>query len=47
MQGDGVCTNNGQGIDSEHLSYPNDANVQNMGTKFVVDQLTGVTYTHQ
>ncbi|KAI4754096.1 cutinase [Aureobasidium sp. EXF-3400] len=45
--GDGVCTNNGEGIDAEHLSYPNDANVQNMGTKFVVDQLTGVTYTHQ
>ena len=42
-----MCTNNGAGVDEEHLSYPNDANVQNMGTKFVVDQLTGVIYTHQ
>ncbi|KAI5207245.1 cutinase [Aureobasidium subglaciale] len=40
--GDGVCdTTHGQGINGPHLSYPRDANVQSMGTKFVVGKLTG------
>ncbi|KAI5198646.1 cutinase [Aureobasidium subglaciale] len=40
--GDGVCdTTHGQGINAPHLSYPRDANVQSMGTKFVVGKLTG------
>ena len=42
-----MCTDNGAGIDEEYLSHPHDTNVQDMGTKFVVDQLTGVTYAHQ
>ncbi|CAD0085109.1 unnamed protein product [Aureobasidium mustum] len=42
--GDGVCdTTHGYGIDSQHLSYPQDANVQSMGTKFVVGKLTGTS----
>lgn len=42
--GDGVCdTTHGAGIDAQHLSYPNDANVQNMGTKFVVGKLKGTS----
>ena len=44
IQGDGVCdTTHGYGIDAQHLSYPNDANVQNMGTKFVVGKLQGTS----
>ncbi|THZ15922.1 cutinase [Aureobasidium pullulans] len=38
--GDGVCdTTHGQGINAQHLSYPNDATVQSMGAKFVLGKL--------
>jgi len=42
--GDGVCdTTHGYGIDAQHLSYPNDANVQKMGTTFVEGKLRGTS----
>ncbi|OAA62396.1 Cutinase [Akanthomyces lecanii RCEF 1005] len=41
--GDSVCdrdSGNGTTITKEHLAYPGDAGVQNMGTKFVLKQLS-------
>ncbi|KZM26227.1 hydrolase [Ascochyta rabiei] len=40
--GDGVCdTTNGQGINAQHLQYPNDTPTQNLGTSYVTKQLGG------
>ncbi|KAF5971644.1 putative cutinase 1 [Fusarium bulbicola] len=40
--GDGVCdTTHGFGINAQHLQYPIDAAAQNLGTTFVVKQLSG------
>ncbi|GAB7366520.1 hypothetical protein MBLNU230_g8511t1, partial [Neophaeotheca triangularis] len=40
--GDGVCdTTNGYGINAAHLSYPNSASTQRLGTQFGVAALTG------
>ncbi|KAJ4355019.1 hypothetical protein N0V95_003290 [Ascochyta clinopodiicola] len=40
--GDGVCdTTNGQGINRQHLQYPNDAPTQNLGTSYVTKRLGG------
>lgn len=41
IQGDGVCdTTHGFGINAAHLRYPNDSDTQNLGTDFIVKQLT-------
>jgi hypothetical protein len=41
-QGDGVCdTTHGDGINAEHLVYPNDTSTQTLGTNFVVARLQG------
>ncbi|KAL1593163.1 hypothetical protein SLS60_010771 [Paraconiothyrium brasiliense] len=41
IYGDGVCdTTHGQGINAQHLQYPNDAPTQKLGQTFVVQQLT-------
>lgn len=40
IYGDGVCdTTHGNGIDQQHLQYPNDAPTQNLGTKFIESKL--------
>ncbi|KAF5711591.1 cutinase 1 [Fusarium globosum] len=40
--GDGVCdTTHGFGINAQHLQYPTDAATQELGTTFVVKQLSG------
>ncbi|KAJ4305767.1 hypothetical protein N0V90_001299 [Kalmusia sp. IMI 367209] len=40
--GDGVCdTTHGVGINAQHLQYPADSPTQNLGTTFVVKQLSG------
>ena len=40
-QGDGVCdTTHGYGINAQHLQYPRDTPTQNLGTKFIVQQLS-------
>jgi hypothetical protein len=42
LQGDGVCdTTHGQGINAQHLQYPNDAPTQNLGTQYITKQLGG------
>ncbi|KAF2128716.1 carbohydrate esterase family 5 protein [Dothidotthia symphoricarpi CBS 119687] len=42
IYGDGVCdTTHGQGINAQHLQYPNDTPTQNMGTTFGVGKLRG------
>ncbi|KAH7174408.1 cutinase [Fusarium flagelliforme] len=42
IYGDGVCdTTHGAGINGPHLQYPRDSSTQDLGTKFVVKQLTG------
>lgn len=41
-QGDGVCdTTHGFGINAQHLAYPTNSNVQQMGAKFALKQLQG------
>lgn len=40
IYGDGVCdTTHGQGINAQHLQYPNDAPTQNLGSTFIQKQL--------
>ncbi|CAG2003247.1 unnamed protein product [Fusarium graminearum] len=42
IYGDGVCdTTHGSGINGPHLQYPRDSSTQDLGTKYVVKQLTG------
>jgi hypothetical protein len=41
-QGDGVCdTTHGNGINRQHLQYPNDAPTQNLGTQYIAKALGG------
>jgi hypothetical protein len=43
-QGDGVCdTTHGFGINAQHLAYPMSASTQNLGTQFVLKQLSGAS----
>ncbi|KAI7226383.1 carbohydrate esterase family 5 protein [Hortaea werneckii] len=41
IYGDGVCdTTHGSGINAQHLQYPRDTPTQNLGTKFITQQLS-------
>ncbi|KAI7344613.1 hypothetical protein KC336_g22940, partial [Hortaea werneckii] len=41
IYGDGVCdTTHGYGINAAHLRYPSDSATQNLGTKFITQQLS-------